>query len=51
MSFSAFITKATTEVQQITLVTFIFILHQGLVGSEYIVNVASQSTWLNRGYK
>ncbi|XP_065930230.1 uncharacterized protein [Magallana gigas] len=51
MSFSAFITKATTEVQQITLVTFIFILHQGLVGSEYIVNVASQSTWLNRGDK
>uniref|UniRef100_A0A8W8MCJ8 Ig-like domain-containing protein n=1 Tax=Magallana gigas TaxID=29159 RepID=A0A8W8MCJ8_MAGGI len=49
MNFSTFIKKATTVVKQIALVTCIFTFNRGLVGSEYIVNVASQSTWVNPG--
>ncbi|XP_065929682.1 uncharacterized protein [Magallana gigas] len=41
--------KGTTVVKQIALVTFILIFNQGLVRSEYIVNVASQFTWVNPG--
>ncbi|XP_065930231.1 uncharacterized protein [Magallana gigas] len=49
MNFSTFIKKATTVVKQIALVTCIFTFNQGLIGSEYIVNVASQSTLVNPG--
>nr|XP_034309379.1 uncharacterized protein LOC105328976 isoform X3 [Crassostrea gigas] len=49
MNFRTFIKKATTVVKQIALVTCIFTFNQGLVRSEYIVNVASRSTWVNPG--
>lgn len=49
MELSRYVSRWTTGEQRIVMALLYFMFMQGLVRSEFTVNVASQSTWVNHG--